>query len=243
MHDADDPGQPSLSWDQYICMLLNTVAPTDAQLPVRQADLSTYARIRNAALQGFAANGVAATSIRDVAGAAQVSPGLVQHHFATKAGLREAVDQYVIAVTTETFQDMLGRSERGDAWSTMGDAVTEWVSENLIALRYVARGLAEGDPEAQRVFDALIEVARSYWLAALREAGALREDVDEDWAAIHAIVFNLASVLFAPAIERHLPEPFSTPAQIARWNSATTDLYRRGVSPSAPAARKARRRR
>jgi AcrR family transcriptional regulator len=208
------------------------------RLPVRDADLSAYARIRNAALEGFAANGVAATSIRDVAGAAEVSPGLVQHHFGTKAGLREAVDEYVIAVTTHAFEDVLGRGQQGDVWSTMGDAVTEWVRDNLVALRYIARGLVEGDPEAQRIFDALIEVARTYWLAPLRAADALRDDVDQEWATIHAIVFNLASVLFEPAINHHLPEPFSTPTQTQRWNAATTDLYRRGVSPQPHARRK-----
>jgi AcrR family transcriptional regulator len=224
-------------------MFSDTLTGTDeTQLPVRDSDLTTYARIRNAALEGFASKGVAATSIRDVAGAANVSAGLVQHHFGTKAGLREAVDEYVIAVTTQTFRDVIAHSGDGDVWSIMGGAVTAWVRDNLVALRYISRGLVESDPEAQRTFDALIEVAHTYWLAPLRAADALREDVDEDWAAIHAIVFNLASVLFEPAINHHLPEPFSTPAQTQRWNTATTDLYRRGVSPPRPARRSAQRR-
>jgi AcrR family transcriptional regulator len=55
------------------------MAASDGQMPALPSDLSTYARIRNAALEGFATRGVAATSIRDVATAAGVSPGLVQH--------------------------------------------------------------------------------------------------------------------------------------------------------------------
>ena len=55
--------------------------------------------------RGFARDGVKATSIRDVAAAAGVSPGLVQHHFATKAALREAVDERVLAIATESFRD------------------------------------------------------------------------------------------------------------------------------------------
>ncbi len=54
-------------------------------------------RIRNAALKSFAARGAAATSLRAVAADAGVSLGLVQHHFATKAGLIKAVDDYVLA--------------------------------------------------------------------------------------------------------------------------------------------------
>ena len=77
------------------------------QVPARPADLNTYARIRNAALEGFAANGVASTSIRDVAAAAGVSPGLVQHHFGTKAGLRDAVNDFVVAGALDTFRDLV----------------------------------------------------------------------------------------------------------------------------------------
>ena len=61
-------------------------------LPVTpQTDLTPAARIRDAALARFARDGLADTSIRDVARTAGLSPGLVQHHFKTKANLRDAV--------------------------------------------------------------------------------------------------------------------------------------------------------
>ncbi|MDL4813783.1 TetR/AcrR family transcriptional regulator [Actinomadura opuntiae] len=205
---------------------------SDSQVPAQPSDLSTYARIRNAALQGFADKGVAATSIRDVAAAAGLSPGLVQHHFGTKARLREAVNEYVIAVAVETFRD-LARDGDGDgetAWGAMGDVVTAWVRDNAVALRYLARALAEGDEEAAKIFDALIEIARTGWLAPLDRDGRLRADADRDWAALHVVVFNLACVFFEPAISRHLPGPFFGPEQLHRWNTATTELYRRALS-------------
>jgi AcrR family transcriptional regulator len=173
-----------------------------------------------------------------VAAAAGVSPGLVQHHFSTKDGLRDAVNEYVIAVAVETFQDLAEDSEAADAWATMGDTVTAWVRDNAVALRYVARSLVEGDADALRIFDALVEIARANWLAPLARSGALDPEIDKTWAAVHVVVFNLASVLFESAINRHLPEPFFTPEQLQRWNAATTDLYRRGVSGPARANRK-----
>src|SRR5206468_4735750 len=54
------------------------------------SDLTGAARIRDAALRQFAARGVAAASLRHVAKAAGVSPGLVQHHFRSKAAARHA---------------------------------------------------------------------------------------------------------------------------------------------------------
>jgi AcrR family transcriptional regulator len=204
-------------------------------LPVRPSDLTTYARIRNAALEGFASKGVDATSIRDVAAVAGVSPGLVQHHFGTKAGLREAVNAYVVAVAAETFDGLV---ESADGWPAMGDRVTAWVRDNALALRYLARGLMEGDAEASSVFDAVVEMVRSNGVASLAQDGTLGPDVDEDWAAMHVVIFNLACVLLEPAISRHLPKPFFSPAELERWNRATTELYRRGFTRSAPVRRK-----
>jgi len=220
-------------------MLGDTAMGTShARVPVRLSDLSTYARIRVAALEGFASDGIASTSIRDVAAVAGVSPGLVQHHFGTKAGLRDAVNEYVIAVAVETFQNLVGDGEDAEVWATMGDTVTAWVRDNAVSLRYVARALVEGDAEASRIFDVLVEIARTNWLAPLARKGALDPEVDEVWAAMHVIVFNLASVLFESEIDRHLPAPFLSPGELQRWNAVTTGLYRRGLSHSAPATRK-----
>src|SRR6059036_3345275 len=60
---------------------------------VLESDLTAKARIRGAAMKLFAAEGVAASSLRAVARAAGVSPGLVVHHFGSKQGLVRAVDE------------------------------------------------------------------------------------------------------------------------------------------------------
>jgi AcrR family transcriptional regulator len=62
----------------------------------READLTAMARIRNAALERFPRDGFRGTTVRSVADDAGGSPGLIVHHFATKEGLREACDEYVI---------------------------------------------------------------------------------------------------------------------------------------------------
>jgi AcrR family transcriptional regulator len=206
---------------------------------VRPSDLSTYARIRNAALQGFATKGVEATSIRDVAASAGVSPGLVQHHFRTKAGLRDAVNEYVVEVAAETFEGLV---DAADGWPEMGDRVTAWVRDNALALRYLARGLTDWDSEASKIFDTVVEMVRANGVQALARAGTLGPDVDQDWAAMHVVIFNLACVLLEPAISRHLPEPFFAPSELERWNRATTELYRRGFTRSSGGSRARRKR-
>ena len=135
----------------------------------------------------------------------------------------------MIAVSVETFRDLFrGGDER--AWAAMGDTVTGWVRDNASALRYVALALSEGDPGAQRIFDALLKIAGEQWIEPLASAGILDSEVDAQWAAMHVIVFNLASVLLEPALSPQLQAPFFDPEQLQRWNAATTELYRRGFT-------------
>nr|WP_276571127.1 helix-turn-helix domain-containing protein [Kibdelosporangium phytohabitans] len=93
----------------------------------------------------FAVHGYAGTSLRVVAEAANVSVGLVQHHFGTKAGLRAACDAHV----TEFFRTQLAQQ---------GDFFAEACQADPPVLDYFARALVEGSPDAAAVFDELVAV-------------------------------------------------------------------------------------
>lgn len=185
-------------------------------------------RICEAALHGFAESGVAATSIRDVAAAAGVSPGLVQHHFATKDKLREAVNEYVVARAAEIFAELPSGESAEEIQRELGDRVTGLVREHPEAILYVGRLAADEDPSALEIFDAFLEIANSQWRR-LAEEGVLRPDVDIGWAALQAIVLILGSALFEGAIGRHLPAPWRSPEQLERWNRANSELFRHGL--------------
>ncbi|HTD57979.1 MAG TPA: TetR/AcrR family transcriptional regulator [Solirubrobacteraceae bacterium] len=202
---------------------------------VLASDLTTYARVRNAALEGFARDGVAGTSIRDVAKAAEVSPGLVQHHFSNKAALIEAVNDYVIDIATNAFSRPPDNDSPADIQQQLGDRVTALVSEHPTALRYVARSAADGDETALELFDTFLTISRAQWQA-VADQDLLRPDTDIAWAALHAVVINLGTILLTDAIDRHLPEPFFTPEQLQRWNTASSALFREGIyrTPSTP---------
>jgi AcrR family transcriptional regulator len=109
------------------------------------AELTSAERIREAALEGFARDGVKATSIRDVAAAAGVSPGLVQHHYASKAALREAVDQHILAAGLANFAEIPEAESFEDFNEQMGNIITEFVSQNPAMGRYIARAIVEGE--------------------------------------------------------------------------------------------------
>ena len=62
---------------------------------VPASDLTTRARIRNAAIACFAEHGFAA-SFREIASRTGVSPGLITHHFGSKKALRTECDAEVL---------------------------------------------------------------------------------------------------------------------------------------------------
>ncbi|HXA54663.1 MAG TPA: helix-turn-helix domain-containing protein [Solirubrobacteraceae bacterium] len=192
------------------------------------SDLTGLARIRNAALEGFARDGVYATSIRDVAKRAGVSPGLVQHYFPSKTALVEAVNVHVLRLATDAFNDLSGHTTPIEAQQELGDRVTAFVAEHPTALLYVARSTADRDDAALGIFDAFVAIAHAQWQR-LADNDLLRPDTDLTWTALHAVVMILGTVLLTDAIERHLPEPFFTPTQLDRWNAASNALFREGT--------------
>jgi AcrR family transcriptional regulator len=198
---------------------------------VSDQDLTAVARIRNAALEGFARDGVAATSIRDVARAANVSAGLVQHHFKTKADLERAVNEYVLRIAAEAYEGFEGATAGAsteELLKAMGDFITVFVREHRSALLYVIRSAALGEEAGLDIFDAFLAIVAAQ-VERLGRDGTLREDIDRLWTSLHVVIFNLGTVMLEPAIDRHLPAPLRDPSQLERWNEATTRLLSRGV--------------
>lgn len=202
---------------------------------VPASDLTGYARIRNAALSAFARDGVKASSVRAIARAAGVSPGLVQHHFPTKDALRDAVNAHVIALAAAPFADLPLETSGADPFVELGERITRLVGEQPEGLLYAARAIVEGDEAALQLFDAFVAIAARQWRL-LASEGRLRADLDMQWAALQPVIFNLGVVLFREAIERHLPQPFLAPQELQRWNAAMTSLMRLGThDPEQPA--------
>jgi AcrR family transcriptional regulator len=197
-------------------------------MPGVVSDLTGLARIRNVALEGFSRDGVAATSIRDVAKLAGVSPGLVQHHFPSKTALVRAVNAHVLALATDAFSGLTQSGSPLAAQQELGDRVTAFVAEHPTEMLYVARAAADRDEAALGIFDGFVAIAEGQWRR-LADHGLLRADADLTWTALHAVVLVLSTVLLEDAINRHLPKPFFTPAQLQRWNAASNALFREGT--------------
>jgi AcrR family transcriptional regulator len=174
----------------------------------------------------FATDGTGATSLRTVASAAGVSLGLVQHHFATKAGLIQAVDDHVMQVVIATVSVPVPEPP-ADSIADIGNRVVRFVRDHPVVCDYVSRALVDGSPLGNAVFDRLVTLGTERW-EQRRANGETRPDLDMTWAALNALILALGTIILRAHIERQLPEPFGSPAQLQRWQNAVDSLLREG---------------
>ena len=184
-------------------------------------------RIREAAMKSFATHGFANTSLRAVASTAGVSLGLVQHHFATKAGLIKAVDDYVLTVVLTRITEEVPASA-SDSVAEIGDRVTRMIAELPDIVDYVGRALIDSRPVGYMVFDALLNSGTARWNQR-GERGETRPDLDLTWAAVNSLVLALGTFILRGHIERNLPQPLTSPEQLQRWQASVTMLLREGL--------------
>jgi AcrR family transcriptional regulator len=178
-------------------------------------------------MRSFATYGASSTSLRTVAEAAGVSIGLVQHHFANKAGLVKAVDDYVLGVVIAIIAQPMAPPPT-DSLNEMGDRVTRIIAEHPDVVDYFGRALIDGSSMGVMIFDTLMGTGTARWH--LRsERGETRPDVDLTWAAINSLVLALGTLILRTHVERHLPEPLATPAQLERWEASVNTLLRNGL--------------
>jgi len=191
------------------------------------SDLTTKARIRDAALELFAAHGVAASSMRAAAGAAGVSPALVVHHFGSKAGLIRAVDENVISRIGGALSEVPIEEPGVESIGRRADVVAAFLRREPALCDYLGRALVERTAASAELFHRLFAFAARD--ERLVRAGVLRGDTDPFWRAMHQVILIVGPLLLRPLIERELGGELLSEENVARWTTARTDLLRRGL--------------
>ncbi|MDO8108464.1 TetR family transcriptional regulator [Isoptericola sp. b441] len=191
--------------------------------------------LRDTALALFAERGVDAVSVRDVASAAGVSPGLIVHHFGTKQALREAVDDHV----TEVLEVLLRAAEEefagaGSAAEPSGDMAAGFAAHLLEHLPsgspvvdYMRRMLmsgAAGTPLFRRWFDVTLAAVRRW-----TDAGFLREQPDPPVVAAFLLVNDLAVFLLRDQLAQVLGQDPMGPEGMRRWSAVVLSTYATGL--------------
>ncbi|GAA1945312.1 TetR/AcrR family transcriptional regulator [Agromyces allii] len=133
------------------------------------SDLTTRARLRDAAIECFAAEGFGA-SVRTIAARAGVSAGLIRHHFGSKDALRAECDDAVLerhrTLKTE------GLESPANAMAQLAEA-----DEHGAMLVYILRSVQDGSPAGASFIEHLIADAAAYSEQAVA-SGILRPSLD-----------------------------------------------------------------
>ncbi|HWA53769.1 MAG TPA: helix-turn-helix domain-containing protein [Solirubrobacterales bacterium] len=186
--------------------------------------------IVEAALRAFGERGIEATSLREVAKAAGVSPALVVHHFGGKEGLVAAVDEAALEEFGAAYEDETREGDDPTDLLRRRSAQTVRVmQEHPAACAYLGRALVEGTEGSARLFRLMIEGGRAE-IDALAERGALREDADRLWATLQHFFLIWAPLSFMPLLEGEaLDGPLLDEKILNRWADANVDLLRGGL--------------
>lgn len=163
-------------------------------------DLTAKARIRNAALDLYSEYGPDRTSLRAIASAAGVTLGLVQHHYKTKAGLRDAVDQLVVDHFAAALSDVPDTGGPTGLRAARDEAVRKMLTENLPVLNYVRRALLEPSGENLHLLDSLVDLTARE-VSTLRKAGRASTKRRESTQIVAVLVRQMGEMLLAPLVE------------------------------------------
>ncbi|MUM16031.1 TetR/AcrR family transcriptional regulator [Mycobacterium sp. CBMA271] len=163
-------------------------------------DLTAKARIRNSALDLYAQYGEERISLRAVASEAGVTLGLVQHHFKTKAGLREAVDQLVVDYFVDALRSVEGEEDPRKLAAARDSAVRRMLEANPPIASYVRRAVLEPSVEQMHLLDALIGLTQDE-VATLRKEGMAPTDRAESTQVVSVLVRQMGDMLLQPLID------------------------------------------
>jgi AcrR family transcriptional regulator len=170
--------------------------------------LTARARIRDAAIELFADKGIDGATIRDIAQAADVSSGLLRHHFGSKEGLRDACDEWALNQFTA-----LGL--RFTETAVLGQITPD----TMRLQRYVIRSMMDGSPSATAMFDRALEYGEVW----LDKAGPQVADPRAYLAVLS--VMKMSMFVMRDLLSRAIGESVDEPAGWARVLGASLDIF------------------
>lgn len=201
-------------------------------------DRTTRAVIRDEALRLFAAHGPDAVTVRQIAAAADVSPGLVVHHFGSKEGLRREVDQYVLDVFEAMLGELTGEGgaellDPGTGTSSLSEAFARHLPDDSPLPGYLRRLLLSDADAGRLLFRRLYDLSRAA-LDGLAAAGLAAPGADPAVRAALLLANDLALFLLRDRLAEVLgTDPLSADG-MTRWAPEMLSIYAGGLNAAPP---------
>lgn len=188
-------------------------------------DRTARARIRDAAIERFAAEGIAAANLKDIAADAGVSAPLVIHHFGSKDGLRLACDEHIAALIREQKTAALSAGANLDPFQVLREAY-----EGTPIIRYLAQTIADGSPHVDEFIDEMVDDAVDY-IAEGVKSGILMPAENPREQAVVLCLWQLGALVLHEQVQRLLGIDLldGTAGSAMKWALINGDILAKGV--------------
>jgi TetR/AcrR family transcriptional regulator, regulator of cefoperazone and chloramphenicol sensitivity len=180
----------------------------------------------------FADKGFDSVTVRDLASASNVSVGLINHHFGSKEGLREAVDEYFIA----QFEDALkgAAPQQINTPEDQAIVIDRWIERHEkdwpTIVAYFRRALLEESDWGFSLFQRFYGFVQAS-VTRLDAEGRIAPDVDRLWLPLLWLYMEIGTMIFDPYIKRMLGKSGYDRELWGRRHRAYMSLIRRGIAP------------
>ncbi len=198
-------------------------------------DLTTRARIRDAAIAAIAEGSPGQVTVRRIATAAGVSPALVIHHYGSMEQLRAECDRYV----AERIRNLKAAAISEGAGLDILAAIRNSALGPLPG--YLAAVLTEDSPAVAALVDEMVADAENYIEQAVA-AGLMRPSDDPHGRAVVLTIWSLGSLVLHQHLRRLLgvdptDSEFGRTPQSARYVGPVWEIYGQGLMTPEFAAR------
>lgn len=191
-------------------------------------------RLIRTAFALFAERGFDSVTVRDIASASSVSVGLINHHFGSKEGLREAVDEFFIGKFEEAITGA-GPQQPATA-EDYAVIIDQWISRHEAEwptiVAYFRRALLEESEWGFSVFQRFYGFVQATVMH-MDADGQIGPDVDRLWLPFLMMYLELGTMVFDPYIKRVVGKSGYDRELWRRRHRSYMSLIRRGVSPRA----------
>ena len=160
-------------------------------------DRTARARLRDAAIALVAERGSSALTARAVAERAELSAGLIRHHFGSMAELEQACDEHVVALLREQKTGAMSQGTGFDMLQGLRD------SNNGEVIRYLSHRLVENSGAMDHLVDMIVEDAERYLEVGV-EHGVIHPSAQPRARAALLTLFSLGSLVMGRHTERLL---------------------------------------
>jgi TetR/AcrR family transcriptional regulator len=196
---------------------------------VRDA-VQTRALVIDAAERLFAERGFAATSMRDISAASNVSHPLIHHHFGSKEELYAAVKRRMVEGYARRFPAAANDTNRALSVRAEMRRIMTYLRENPVLLRLCSWTRLEGDVHVWPGEPDLLDTLRDR-VAAAQRRGRVRNDLDP--AVLSVMIFGL--IIFWVENRAHFAERFKGRIADEAYLRQAVALVEQGIAPHAVA--------